>query len=68
LLSDVSEQVGVAYETRARGTEKVSFAKRYSYLIDPDGIIAKSYEVTDVNAHAETVLSDLRALQRADPG
>jgi peroxiredoxin Q/BCP len=63
LLSDVSEQVGVAYETRAPGTEKVSFAKRYSYLIDPDGIIAKSYEVTDVNAHAEAVLSDLRALQ-----
>ena len=63
MLSDVSEQVGVAYETRAPGTEKVSFAKRYSYLIDPDGIIARSYEVTDVNAHAETVLSDLRALQ-----
>lgn len=53
----------MAYETRAPGTEKVSFAKRYSYLIDPEGIIAKGYEVTDVNAHAETVLSDLRALQ-----
>jgi thioredoxin-dependent peroxiredoxin len=63
LLSDVSEQVGVAYETRAPGTEKVSFAKRYSYLIDPEGIIAKSYEVKDVNAHAETVLHDLRELQ-----
>jgi peroxiredoxin Q/BCP len=63
LLSDVSEQVGVAYETRAPGTEKVNFAKRFSYLIDPDGVIAKSYEVADVNAHAEKVLSDLRELQ-----
>jgi peroxiredoxin len=63
LLSDVSEQVGVAYETRAPGTEKVSFAKRYSYLIDPEGIIVKRYEVADVNAHAETVLTDLRELQ-----
>jgi peroxiredoxin Q/BCP len=63
LLSDVSEQVGVLYETRAPGTEKVNFAKRYSYLIDPEGVIAKSYEVTDVNAHAETVLHDLRELQ-----
>jgi hypothetical protein len=62
-LSDVSEQVGVLYETRAPGTEKVNFAKRYSYLIDPEGIIAKSYEVADVNAHAETVLNDLRELQ-----
>ena len=63
MLSDVAEQVGVAYETRAPGTEKVSFAKRYSYLIDPEGIIAKAYEVKDVNAHADTVLNDLRELQ-----
>jgi peroxiredoxin Q/BCP len=65
LLSDVAEQVGVAYETRAPGTEKVKFAKRYSYLIDPEGVIAKSYEVGDVNAHADQVLADLRDLSRA---
>ena len=57
------EQVGVAYETRAPGTDKVNFAKRYSYLVDPEGVIAKSYEVKDVNAHAEMVLHDLRELQ-----
>jgi peroxiredoxin len=62
LLSDFEEQVGVAYETRDPGTEKVSFAKRLSYLIAPDGTIAKSYEVGDVNAHADTVLTDLRSL------
>jgi peroxiredoxin len=55
--------VGVAYETRDPGTEKVKFAKRFSYLIDPDGVIAKSYEVKDVNAHADMVLADLRALR-----
>jgi peroxiredoxin len=55
----------VAYETRAPGTDKVKFAKRYSYLIDPNGVIAKSYEVGDVNAHAATVLSDLRSLRTA---
>jgi peroxiredoxin len=63
LLSDVSEQVGVAYETRDPGTEKVKFAKRLSYLIDPNGVIAKSYEVGDVNAHAAMVLADLETLQ-----
>lgn len=63
MLSDFGEQVGVAYETRDPGTEKVKFAKRYSYLIDPDGVIAKRYEVKDVNAHADLVLGDLRALQ-----
>jgi len=68
LLSDVSEQVGVAYETRTPGTDKVNFAKRYSYLIDPEGVIAESYEVKDVNAHAEAVLRDLRELQAGVAG
>ena len=53
----------MAYETRAPGTDKVNFAKRSSYLIDPEGVIAKSYKVGDVNAHADTVLRDLRELQ-----
>ena len=48
---------------RDPGTDKVSFAKRYSYLINPDGVIAKSYEVADVNADAAMVLADLRELQ-----
>ena len=55
--------MGVAYEVRDPGTDKVSFAKRYSYLVNPDGVIAKSYEVADVNAHAAMVLADLRELQ-----
>jgi peroxiredoxin len=41
----------------------VKYAKRLSYLIDPEGAIAKSYEVSDVAAHPSEVLGDLRALQ-----
>ena len=59
LLSDFDEQVGVAYETRDPGTEKVSFAKRLAYLIDPDGVIRKAYEVGDVNTFADEVAADL---------
>ena len=33
--------------------------KRISYLIDPSGVIAKSYEVTDPAGHAREVLADL---------
>jgi len=65
LLSDYDEQVGVEYETRERGTEKVSFAKRLSYVIDPEGIIRKSYEVADIPAHPAEVLADLYELQNA---
>ena len=59
LLSDGDEQVGVAYETRDPGTEKVKFSKRIAYLIDPEGVIRRSYKVTDVNAFAAEVLRDL---------
>ncbi|MCU1427999.1 MAG: alkyl hydroperoxide reductase/Thiol specific antioxidant/Mal allergen [Actinomycetia bacterium] len=62
LLSDVDEQVGVAYETRDPGTDKVNFAKRHAYLIDPEGVIRRAYNVKDVNAFAGVVLSDLSTL------
>ena len=65
LLSDYDEQVGVVYQTRDPGTEKVSFSKRFSYLIDPDGVIRKSYEVTDIPVHPTEVLADLAELQNA---
>jgi peroxiredoxin Q/BCP len=63
LLSDVDEQVGVAYGTRDPGTEKVHYAKRHAYLIDPDGVVRKAYEVKDVNAFAAEALSDLSNLR-----
>jgi thioredoxin-dependent peroxiredoxin len=64
LLSDNDEQVGVKYEVRDPGTEKVHFAKRIAYLIDPEGVIRKSYQVGDVSAFAQSTLDDLRALQQ----
>jgi peroxiredoxin len=42
----------------------VKFAKRLSFLIDPEGVIAKSYEVSDVAAHPSEVLADIRELQQ----
>jgi peroxiredoxin len=55
----------VKFETRDPGTDKVSFAKRISYLIDRDGIVRKSYEVKDIAAHPAEVLADLHELQNA---
>ena len=53
----------MAYETRDPGTDKVHFAKRIAYLIDPEGVIRRAYQVADVNTFAADVLADLRALQ-----
>jgi peroxiredoxin Q/BCP len=65
LLSDDDQQVGLKYETRDPGTDKVGYAKRLSYLIDPDGFIRNSYEVADIPAHPAEVLADLHELQSA---
>ncbi len=48
---------------RDPGTDKVNYAKRIAYVIDPDGVIRKSYQVADVNTFTATVLDDLRALE-----
>lgn len=66
LLSDVDRSVGAAYEAaRAPGEPYADFPQRISYLIDPDGRIAATYEVSDVAGHAAMVLADLERL-RAD--
>jgi peroxiredoxin Q/BCP len=68
LLSDVDRSVGEAYETkRAPEEQSPEYAKRRTYLIDPGGRIAKAYRVTDIPAHADDVLADLRRLQAAAP-
>lgn len=64
LLSDVDRAVGTAYEVvRAADHPYANFPERYSFLIKPDGVIAKSYDVTDPGAHAAEVLADLALLQ-----
>ncbi len=40
------------------------FPKRHSYLIDPDGVIRATYDVTDVAGHAAAVLADIEAASR----
>src|SRR6184192_2009851 len=56
LLSDVDRTVGERYETR-RAPEEPSpeYAKRRTYVIAPDGVIAKAYRVTDIPAHPADV-------------
>ena len=37
------------------------FPKRITYLIDPEGVVAKVYQVSDVAAHPDEVLADIRS-------
>ena len=64
LLSDVDHAVGEAYGTaRPPDHDWAAVARRRTYLIDPDGVVRKVYDVKDFGGHPEEVLTDLRALQ-----
>ncbi len=66
LLSDVDRSVGERYETKRHPDERSpEQAKRRTYLIDPDGRIAKAYRVGDTAGHAEEVLADLSTAMEA---
>lgn len=63
LLSDVDRAVGAAYEvTRAADDQYAHYPRRFSYLVDPQGVIVRAYDVTDVAGHAQQVVDDLVAL------
>ena len=63
LLSDHDRSVGRAYGV-AKGPDEqyADFPRRRSFLIDPDGVVRKIYDVTDTAAHPQQVLDDLIAL------
>lgn len=68
LLSDPSHAVGQEYDVeRPEGADFSQFPFRYTYLVDPEGIIRRAYDVgMDVassRAHPQEVFEDLRELQ-----
>ena len=66
LLCDTTKEIGEAYEAKKGPDEQwADFPRRISYLIDPDGVIVKGYEVTDVGGHSSEVLADILAAQVA---
>jgi peroxiredoxin Q/BCP len=63
ILSDVERTVGAAYQTaRPPDDPDAAFAKRRTFVIDPDRVIRKVYAVKDIDAHPGRVLDDLREL------
>ena len=64
LLSDVDRRVGAAYEVkREPDSQGADYPRRLAYLIDPEGVIRKAYDVKDVGSFAAEVLTDLAALR-----
>ncbi len=61
LLADIDGDVATAYgvKTRMAGW---TVAKRQTFIIGPDGNVAKHYEKVDVNEHSKNVLAALKEL------
>lgn len=67
LLSDAE---GVVAEKYGCLTEKAGFryAQRHTFILDPQGRIAKVYRDVDPKSHSGEVISDLKALSGAGAG
>jgi len=63
LLSDASKDVAGRYGVLASRLG-FTYARRDTFLIDPNGKIAKHYENVDPEQNVKQVLADLAALQR----
>jgi peroxiredoxin Q/BCP len=61
LLADTSGSTADAYGVKSKYMG-MSVAKRQTFLIDPDGNVAKHYEKVDPDTHSQQVLADLEAL------
>lgn len=61
LLADPSKDTAKRYGV----LNFTGFAKRETFLIDPQGTIVKRYQVTNPEGHSQVVLEDIKNLQRA---
>ena len=62
LLADTSGEVAKRYQALT-SLGPVKFAKRHSFIIDPNGDIQKIYRKVDVNNHSQEIISALKTLQ-----
>ena len=64
LLSDPDRSVAALMDVKRASGHPLSFLpRRVTYLIDPNGVIARSSDVgRTIKGHAEEVLADLREL------
>lgn len=65
LLSDKDGKVADSYGA-LRNLGIVKIAKRYTYLIDPEGKIAKVYLSVNTSRHSQEIINDLKQLNKTD--
>lgn len=66
LLADTDHKVAAAYGSLTN-LGIVKFASRHSFVIDPEGKIAKVYTSVNPANHSAEVLAELDQLERSQP-
>jgi thioredoxin-dependent peroxiredoxin len=64
LLADSTKETAKAYGVLRSVLGLMEIASRETFIIDPEGRIAKHYRGVDPKGHSQAVLKDLRALQQ----
>lgn len=64
LLSDSDKEIAALLDVKRAKTHPLSMIpRRVTYLVDPEGVIARAYDVgRNIKGHADEVLADLREL------
>jgi thioredoxin-dependent peroxiredoxin len=65
LLADSTKETAKAYGVLRSVLGLMEIASRETFIVDPEGRIAKHYRGVDPKGHSQAVLKDLRALQQA---
>jgi peroxiredoxin Q/BCP len=68
ILADPTKQAAAAYGVLYKAMGIMEVARRETFLIDPEGRIAKHYPSVSPKGHSEVVLADIKALQAAKRG
>jgi thioredoxin-dependent peroxiredoxin len=63
LLADSTKQTATAYGVLHSALGIMEIAARETFIIDPEGRVAKHYRSVDPKGHSLAVLADLKALQ-----
>jgi len=66
LLADIEGDVSTAYGVKTR-MGGMTVAKRQTFIVGPDGSIAKHYEKVTPAEHSKQVLADLEKLTKVSP-
>ncbi|MCF6319660.1 MAG: peroxiredoxin [Proteobacteria bacterium] len=62
LLADKDKVMATAYDV-VKKIPLMHYAKRQTFIIDPDGMIAKFYEDVTASEHSQRVIADLKIIQ-----